>query len=78
MERESNLPQVLYILRNNGNTFSEINNNFLEVLDPNLERHHAQNQGYVKKHRQDSELIFNLTSQRYYTCLETMKMHYQK
>ena len=74
-ERQSNLTQVLYILRNNANTFSEIKNNFLEVLGSNLRHHHAQNQGYVKKNREVSESSDNLTSRRSYTPLNTMRIH---
>ena len=49
IERQSDLLQVLYILRNNENTLSEITNNFLEVLSPILKYHYAPNGGYVKK-----------------------------
>ena len=49
VERQSDLPEGLYILTNNENTFSEINKNFPEGLSPTLRHHHAQNQGYVKK-----------------------------
>ena len=48
MERQSELQKVLYMFRNNENTLSEINNNFLEVLSQILKYQHAQNQGYVK------------------------------
>ena len=49
IEWKSDLPEVLYILENEDNTFLGINNNFLEVLGPFLRYYHAQNQGYVKK-----------------------------
>ena len=47
-ERQSDFHEILYILRNNVNTSSEIINSFLEVLSLILRYHHAQNKGYVK------------------------------
>ena len=49
IERQSDLPEVSYILRNNENTLSEMNNNFLEILSQILKYPHAQNLGYVEK-----------------------------
>ena len=49
IEQFSGLLDVSYILKNEDNTFSGMNNKFLEVLSPILRYHHAQNQGYVKK-----------------------------
>ena len=45
---QSDLPEVLYILKNEDNTFPGINNKFLEVLGPILKYYHAKNQGYIK------------------------------
>ena len=49
IERQSDLSGVLYILQNGENTFTEMNNKFLEVLGQILRYYHAQNQGYVRK-----------------------------
>ena len=49
IERQSDFPMVLYILKNDVNKFLEIISNFLEVLSPILKYHHGQKQGYVKK-----------------------------
>ena len=49
IERQSDLLEVLYILKNGDNTFSEMNNKFLEGLGPILRFYHAQNQGNVKE-----------------------------
>ena len=78
IERQSDLPYVLYILKNNINTFSEMNNQFPEVLGPNLRYHHAQNQGYVRKNRPGLELNGNLTDLRSYTSSKTMEILSQK
>ena len=43
------LLEVLYILKNEKNTFPGMNNKFLEELSPILRSYHAQNQSYVKK-----------------------------
>ena len=48
IERQCDLPEVLYILENENNTFSEMNNKFLGVISPILRYHHAWNQGYVE------------------------------
>ena len=43
------LLEVLYILRNEDNTFLGMNNKFLGVLSLILRYYLAQNKGYVKK-----------------------------
>ena len=45
IERQSHLPEVIYILRKREYTYPKITNNFLELLSPILRYHHAQNQG---------------------------------
>ena len=49
IERHSDLLDILHILKNEDNTFTEMSNKFLEVLSPILGYYHAQNQCYVKK-----------------------------
>ena len=62
IERQSDLPEALYILKNNKNTFADINNNLLEVLGSILTYHHARNQSLCQKNRKVSPLNDNLTS----------------
>ena len=49
IEQQCHLPEVLYILKHNVNTSTEMNNNFIKVISPIFKYHHAQNQGYVEK-----------------------------
>ena len=49
IERKSDLLEFLYILKNEDNTFIDIDNEFLEVLCPILRYYYAQNHGYVEK-----------------------------
>ena len=64
IERQSDLPKVLYTLGNNEDTFTEMNNNFLVVHSPILRYLFVLNQGFVKKKLQVSEMNDNLTSSR--------------
>ena len=54
IEQQDDFTVVLYILKNNENTLSEMKNNLLEVSSPNLRYHRAQNQGYGKKRTDES------------------------
>ena len=45
----SDLLEVLYILKNEDNTYAGVNNEFLEVFSSILRYYVAHNQGYVKK-----------------------------
>ena len=49
IERQYDLLEVLFILKNTNNTFPEMNNKFLGLLSLILRYYHAQNQGYAEK-----------------------------
>ena len=49
VEQQTDLQEVLYILKNNENTFPKMNNNSAELIIPIVRYHHAQNQRYVEK-----------------------------
>ena len=48
-ERQSDLQQVMYILRTNAKTLSEMNNNLSELKGPIRTYRHAQNHRCVEK-----------------------------
>ena len=77
IERQSGLPEALYILKNNKKTFADINNNFLEVLGSILTYHRARNQSLCQKNGKVSPLNDNLTFSRSYTSSKTIKIHSQ-
>ena len=55
IERQFDFLEVLYILKNEDNTFPGMNNKFPEELGPILRYNHAQNQVYVKKNENSKD-----------------------
>ena len=49
IKQQYDFSEVLYILKTNENTLSEINDNLLEVSSTIQRYHHAENRGYFKK-----------------------------